>query len=94
MKFFFTGDRREWNVISHLGTQFWKNDQLFKTKPLPLLKILKKLKKKNKFFDFLLYFYFIKTSSCSTKLSFFQDVYVSISQLLSFVSSFASIWQG
>lgn len=30
----------EWNVISHLGTQFWKkNGPFLKTKPLPLLKI-------------------------------------------------------
>lgn len=48
----------EWNVISHLGTQFWKkNDPLLKTKPLPLLKI-KKTKAKGQTLRFHLLFFF------------------------------------
>lgn len=49
--------RGEWNVISHLESQVWKNDQLFKTKLLPLLKI-KKLKEKGRLLNFILYFSF------------------------------------
>ena len=44
-------------------TQFWKkDDELFKTKPLPLLKIKKNLNEKGKLLDCILYFFsFIKT---------------------------------
>lgn len=50
--------RGEWNVISHLGTQFWKkNDQLLKTKPLLLLKI-RKLKQKGKLLGQLIFSFF------------------------------------
>lgn len=73
--------RGEWNVISHLETQVWKNDQLFKTKLLPLLKI-KKLKERGKLLNFILYLAFILLSKLPHVLLhvLFQDISVPISQ--------------
>lgn len=70
--------RGEWNVISHLETQVWKNDQLFKTKLLPLLKI-KTLKEKGKLLNFILYFsFFFYQSSLMFYYTFFFKIPLSL----------------